>query len=65
LGERDLEDHSSRPAQAKSSQDPISINKKLGVVALNCHPSYMGSANEKIMVQVGLGIIVRPYLKNN
>jgi hypothetical protein len=38
--------------------------KKLGVVACACHPSYKGSINRKIVVQAGLGINLRPYLKN-
>jgi hypothetical protein len=39
LGIRDQEDHGSKPAQAKSSQNPISTNKKLGVMAYTCQPS--------------------------
>jgi hypothetical protein len=38
----DLEDHGSRPAQAKSSWDPPSQWKKLGVVVCTCHPIYHG-----------------------
>jgi hypothetical protein len=39
LGGRNQEDHSSRPVWANSSQDPISTNKKLGVVVHTYHPS--------------------------
>jgi hypothetical protein len=60
----DQEHHGSRSAKAKSSQDPISTNKKLVVVAHDCHPSYMGSINRRITVQAGQGISERPYLKN-
>jgi hypothetical protein len=38
-GGGDQEDHGSRPAWAKSSQDPISTNKKWGIVMHACHPS--------------------------
>jgi hypothetical protein len=55
-GRRDLEDSSSRPAQAKSSQDLIS-DQRLGTVVGACHPSYMGTTNKKkIMVQACLDI---------
>jgi hypothetical protein len=40
----DQEDHSSRPAQAESSRDPIST-KKLGMVVHTCYPNYSGSVN--------------------
>jgi hypothetical protein len=40
LGGRDWEDHSLRSAWAKSSPDPISTNKKLGVVVHACHSNY-------------------------
>jgi hypothetical protein len=39
-----------RPAGSKSSQDTTSTNKKLGMVAHACHPSYMES-----VVQISLG----------
>jgi hypothetical protein len=32
-------DRGSRPVQAKSLQDPISREKKLGMLVHNCHPS--------------------------
>jgi hypothetical protein len=41
----DWEDHDSRPVQARSSQDPISI--KLGTVAHVCHPSYLGKHKQE------------------
>jgi hypothetical protein len=51
LGGRDLENCGLRPAQAKSSQNPISTNKKLNLMYI-CHPSYEGR-------------ILRSYSKNN
>jgi hypothetical protein len=45
-------------------RDPISTNKKLGVVACTCHPSYAGTINRRIMVQISQGIKARSYLKN-
>jgi hypothetical protein len=46
----DREDRGLRSDLAKSSGDPISINKKLSMVVHNCHPSYTGSINRKIEV---------------
>jgi hypothetical protein len=51
LRSRDWEDHGLRLAQAKSSLDPISTSKKLGVVVHTCYFSYGGSADRKIAVQ--------------
>jgi hypothetical protein len=34
----------------KSSQDPISTNKKLGMVVCTCYPSFEGSIITKIIV---------------
>jgi hypothetical protein len=49
-----------------SKQDPISTNKKVGVVACACHPSYVaGNINRRIVAQVHLEIKARPYSKNN
>jgi hypothetical protein len=48
-GGRDQEDHGSRPAEARSLQDPISINKQ-GVVVCTCDPSYTGDINWRIMI---------------
>jgi hypothetical protein len=42
---RDGEHDSPKPAQAKSSQDPISTNKNMGMVVHACHPNYTGSVN--------------------
>jgi hypothetical protein len=39
----DQESYGLRPAQAKSSQDPISTNKKLGMMVLTCYSSHAGS----------------------
>jgi hypothetical protein len=41
----------------------ISINKKLGVVAHACHPSYTGNINRRITIQASLGINARLYSK--
>jgi hypothetical protein len=62
-GGRDLEDHSWRTAQAKSSQDPISSNKKLGIVVHACHSSYSGNGNRRLVVQAGLDQNTRVCLK--
>jgi hypothetical protein len=53
--------------QAKSSQDPISTNKKkkLDTVVNACHPNYSGNKNRKIEVQACHNINMRPYLKKN
>jgi hypothetical protein len=51
LGGRDLKDHDLRPVWSKSSQDPISINKNLGMVVLACHLSSPGNISMKIVVQ--------------
>jgi hypothetical protein len=50
-GERDLEDRDFRPVWAKSPQDPISTNKKLGVVTCTCYPSYRESITRRTVVQ--------------
>jgi hypothetical protein len=65
LGGGDWEDCISRPAWAKSPQDPISINKKLHMVTYACHSSYMEDVNMKISVQVSPSITIRPNVKNN
>jgi hypothetical protein len=65
LGGRDGENHSLKPARVKSLQNPISTNKKLSVVVTTCHPTYPGSVTRRIVVQSGLGINMRPYLKIN
>jgi hypothetical protein len=52
-GRGDEEDCISKPAPAKSSQDPNSTNKKLGARVRACHPSYMRSVNRKTAVQSG------------
>jgi hypothetical protein len=48
-----LEDEagSSRPAQGKRFSKPHLKNKKLGVVACACHPSYTGSISRRIISQ--------------
>jgi hypothetical protein len=46
---RDQELPISRPAQAKSYQDPISTNYS-GVVVCTCHPSYWRSIGRKITI---------------
>jgi hypothetical protein len=52
-------------ARRKSSQDPILTNKKLGTVAYTCHPIYAEGVNRRMVVQAGLGIKAKPYLKSN
>jgi hypothetical protein len=67
-GGRDQEDHGLRPAQVKSSQDSMSTNEKLGMVACVCHPSYAGRINTPtyyIAVQADLGINMRLFIINN
>jgi hypothetical protein len=51
-----------QPGQ-KISQDPISTNKKLGVVNYTCHHSCEGSLNRRSDVQASQSIYPRPYLK--
>jgi hypothetical protein len=43
---RDQEDHGSRSARAKSSQNLTSTNKKLGLVVHACHLIYAGSKHK-------------------
>jgi hypothetical protein len=51
-GGGDGEDHGLRLAQAKSSQDPISTNKKLSVGGTQAYySSYVGNVNSMITVQ--------------
>jgi hypothetical protein len=55
-----------KPASTKSSQDPTSINKKLGTVAHAYHPNYVGSISWRIVVQASPSIKgERLYSKNN
>jgi hypothetical protein len=54
------EDHSLRPAWAKSQQDPTSTNKKLGAVGRTCHPNYTVSVNRSVTVQTGPSINADP-----
>jgi hypothetical protein len=55
LGDRDREDHGSRPGQAKSSQYPISTNKP-GMVIHVCGPTYAGSYRQgDHSLKAGLG----------
>jgi hypothetical protein len=58
------EGHDSRPAQAKCLQEPTPTNKKLGMVVHSCHSSWAGSIN-RMAVQAGSSINMKPYLKNN
>jgi hypothetical protein len=48
------EDGGSRPAQAKSLQDPISVNRSLALQHGPAIPT-IGSINENTVVQAGLG----------
>jgi hypothetical protein len=47
---RDQVEHCLKIAQAKSSEDPISINKSWDVEVYTCHPNFTGSLNRRIMV---------------
>jgi hypothetical protein len=47
----------------KSLQVSIFNQYKLGMVTHASHPSFMRSVNRRILVQVSLGINVRPYPK--
>jgi hypothetical protein len=49
----------------KIQETPISTNKKLGMVAHACHPSYLGSKNRRLEIQASLGIKVGSYSNNN
>jgi hypothetical protein len=53
---RDWENHSLRPAQAKSLEDPILTNKMLVMVLCTYHSSYAGSINRRTAVQASPGI---------
>jgi hypothetical protein len=46
----------------KSSQDPVSTNKKLGVLVHACHPSYPGRLGGS-WSSLAWAKTVRPYLK--
>jgi hypothetical protein len=59
-GDRDQEDCSLR---GNILGDPISTNKKLGVLVYACHLNCTGSVN-RIAVQASLGINDRFYFKN-
>jgi hypothetical protein len=50
-GSGNWENQGSRPAQAKSSQHPISSNTKLSLVLCACYLSYMGNVNRRIEVR--------------
>jgi hypothetical protein len=64
-GGRGQKECSSRAALAKSSQDPFSVNEKLGVMVCTCHSSYVEGINRRIMVQGHPGINKDSILKNN
>jgi hypothetical protein len=57
-GDGDWEDLGLKAAKAKSSQDPISTNKKLSVLAC-----FMGSINRKTAIQADPARNSRPYPK--
>jgi hypothetical protein len=56
------EDHNSRPARVKSSQNPISTNKKRAWWHIPVVLSYVGTIN-RINIQAGQGGKARPYSK--
>jgi hypothetical protein len=54
---RITEAETGRPAQATSSQDPISTIKSWAYGrSCGCHPSYWGSINKRLVVQADQGI---------
>jgi hypothetical protein len=53
----------SRPSLANNA--PISANRKVDMVACNCHPRYRGSIDRRIILQACPGIKMRPYLKDS
>jgi hypothetical protein len=53
------------PGQPQQKVCKPHLNQWLDAVAHISHSSYVGSINSKISIQTGLGINVRPYLKNN
>jgi hypothetical protein len=63
LGGGDQEDHSWRPALAKSWQDLMSPIKSWVLVQPVTPASYVEGINRKIMVQAGPGREVRPHSK--
>jgi hypothetical protein len=44
---------------------PFQLIKKLDMEVYTCHISSAESLNRRIIVQAGLGINAKPYLKNN
>jgi hypothetical protein len=66
-GGRDEDNSGQRPVLAKKkfSRDPISTNKKMGVVSWGCFPPLHRGINRRNMGQASLGKNSRPYLKNN
>jgi hypothetical protein len=61
---RDCEDLGLRLAQANTSQDLILTNKKLSMVTLPCHPSYVPTINRRVTVLACPGINISPYSRN-
>jgi hypothetical protein len=61
---RDQEDCGLRSALAESLRDPISTNKKLGVVVYTFDPSYQ-QRKQEFTVLASKFINTGPYLKNN
>jgi hypothetical protein len=59
-GDRDQEDHSSKPAWANSSRDPILEKEKVGGVAQGVgsefKPQYCKKVNKKIKCQKGVNL---------
>jgi hypothetical protein len=60
-----LEGSRFKASLSKKFMRTVSTNKKLGVVMHASHPSYAGSINRKVAVQVDLSINTRPYSKTN
>jgi hypothetical protein len=57
-GGRDPEDYGSSKPIPESSQDPLQ-SIKLSMVVYICYPSYAGSLNRKIVVQVSVDKTMR------
>jgi hypothetical protein len=55
----------SKPAQAKSSEDPTHLNQLLVQWCVPVISATVGNINGRITVQVNLGINARCCLKNN
>jgi hypothetical protein len=62
LGGRDQEDHSSRPVQVKSSQDPHLNQEELSIIVHACQFSQAGSINRRTAVWAVLYLLCQCFL---